>query len=39
MSRFVFNVKKYRNGIYYDKERDYSLEMEKSKNLHTLKQN
>ncbi len=31
MSRFVFNVKKYRNGIDYDKERDYSLEMEKAK--------
>lgn len=31
MSRFVFNVKKYKNGIDYDKNRDYSAEMEKAK--------
>lgn len=31
MSRFVFNVKKYKNGIDYDRDRDYSAEMEKAK--------
>lgn len=31
MSRFVFNVKKYKDGIDYDKKRDYSAEMEVAK--------
>ncbi len=39
MSRFIFNVKKYKDGIDYDKKRDYSAEMEEAKrqgNTHLL---